>query len=64
MFKVKTKYGDILAVVDVKINGFKYGYFEGETVQIPSTTWFLVCINGAFSWIMSSECELLEDDCK
>ena len=64
MFKVKTIHGDILTVADVKIKGFEYGYYLGETIQKPSEAWFLVCINGKFTWIMSGECELVEDDCK
>lgn len=64
MFKVKTEDGFIVTVLDVKINGFEWGYYCGKSIQTPSETWFLVSLSGRFMWIRSSECELVEDDCK
>lgn len=56
MFKVEYK-EKIYTVYDVKIDGFDYSYYNGESQRCPQNTWFLISIDGYFCWVKSSDCK-------
>lgn len=43
-------------VYDVKIEDFDWGYYDGDRIRKPGTTWFLLSIDGRFVWVLKDEC--------